>query len=112
MKRLLLGLAPLMMFASTVTFDEALKETFANNKELKAKKLNIELAKEDLKKAKSYDWGRFFISEDITRTNNALYVFGNKLESREATFLEVHVYIKANYAIAKLQFALPQTILK
>ena len=31
---------------------------------------------------------------------------------REATFLEVHVYIKANYPIAKLQFALPQTILK
>ena len=53
MKRLLLGLAPLMMFASTITFNEALKETFANNKELKAKKLNIELAKEDLKKAKS-----------------------------------------------------------
>ena len=86
MRRLLLGLAPLIMFASTITFDEALKETFANNKELKAKKLNIELAKEDLKKAKSYDWGRFFISEDITNTNNPLYVFGNKLESREATF--------------------------
>ncbi len=85
MKRLLLGLAPLMMFASTITFDEALKETFANNKELKAKKLNIELAKEDLKKAKSYDWGKFFISEDITNTNNPLYVFGNKLESREAS---------------------------
>jgi outer membrane protein TolC len=85
MKRLLLGLAPLMMFASTITFDEALKETFANNKELKAKKLNIELAKEDLKKAKSYDWGKLFISEDITRTNNPLYVFGNKLESREAS---------------------------
>jgi len=30
----------------------------------------------------------------------------------EATFLEVDVYIKANYLIAKLQFALPQTILK
>ena len=31
---------------------------------------------------------------------------------REATFLEVQLYIKANYPIAKLQFALPQTILK
>ena len=84
MKRLLLGLAPLMMFASTISFDEALKETFANNKELKAKKLNVEMAKQDFLKAKSYDYGRLFISEDITNTNNALYVFGNKLESREA----------------------------
>ena len=51
MRRLLLGLAPLIMFASTITFDEALKETFANNKELKAKKLNsdfYEFIKEDL----------------------------------------------------------------
>jgi len=86
MKRVLLGLAPLMMFASTITFDEALKETFANNNELKAKKLNVEMAKQDLLKAKSYDYGKLFISEDITNTNNALYVFGNKLESREATF--------------------------
>ena len=78
MKRLLLGLTPLMMFASTINFDQALKETFKNNNELKAKKLNVEMAKQDLAKAKSYDWGRFFISEDITRTNNALYVFGNK----------------------------------
>ena len=86
MKRLLLGLTPLMMFASTITFDEALKETFLNNKELKAKRLNVEMAKQDFLKAKSYDYGRLFVSEDITNTNNALYVFGNKLESREATF--------------------------
>jgi len=86
MKRLLIGLTPLMMFASTINFDQALQETFKNNNELKAKKLNVEMAKQDLAKAKSYDWGRFFISEDITRTNNALYVFGNKLGTREATF--------------------------
>jgi len=86
MKRLLIGLTPLMMFASTINFDEALQETFKNNNELKAKKLNVEMAKQDLAKAKSYDWGRFYISEDVTKTNNALYVFGNKLSSREATF--------------------------
>jgi len=88
MKRLLLGLTPLMMFASTIGFDQALQETFKNNNELKAKKLNIKLAKQDLAKAKSYDWGRLYISEDISYTNNALYVFGNKLESREATFAD------------------------
>jgi len=88
MKRLLLGLTPLMMFASTISFEQALQETFTNNNELKAKKLNVEIAKQDLAKAKSYDWGNLFISEDISRTNNALYVFGNKLESREATFAD------------------------
>ena len=31
---------------------------------------------------------------------------------RETIFLEVHVYIKDNYSIVKLQFALPQTIFK
>ncbi len=85
MKKIVLNLAPLLMFATTINFDTALKEAYSNNNELKAKKLNIEMAKQDLNKAKSYDWGRLFISEDITRTNNPLYVFGNKLESREAT---------------------------
>ena len=89
MKRVLLGLAPLMMLASTISFDDALKETFANNNELKAKKLNVEIAKQDLAKAKSYDFGKLYISEDITNTNNSLYVFGNKLESREATFQDL-----------------------
>ena len=83
MKKIALSLAPLLMFASTINFDTALKEAYNNNNELKAKKLNIDIAKQDLNKAKSYDWGRLFISEDITRTDNPLYVFGNKLESRE-----------------------------
>ncbi len=85
MKRVVLSIAPFLLFASTINFDTALKEAYNNNNELKAKKLNIEIAKQNLNKAKSYDWGRFFVSEDISRTNNPLYVFGNKLESREAT---------------------------
>jgi len=39
-------------------------------------------------------------------------IFGESTIIREATFLEAHVSIKANYPIAKLQFALHQTILK
>jgi len=31
---------------------------------------------------------------------------------RETIFSDVHVYINGNYTIAKLQFALPQTVLK
>jgi len=87
-KKLLLGITPLMMFASTISFDEALQKTFLNNNELKAKKLNIEIAKQDLLKAKSYDYGRLFLSLDVTNTDNPLYVFGNKLESREVTQMD------------------------
>ncbi len=85
MKKLLVFLMPIVLFASIVNFEQALKKTFQNNNELKAKKLNINIAKQDLAKAKSYNWGHLYLSEDVSRTNNALYVFGNKLESREAT---------------------------
>jgi outer membrane protein TolC len=63
-----------------------LNESLKNNLELKAKKLNIDKAEADLKTAKGYDWGKLVFSEEISRSNNALYVFGMKLESREATF--------------------------
>ncbi|NPA10828.1 MAG: TolC family protein [Epsilonproteobacteria bacterium] len=88
MKKVLLLSAALsgMLMAKSVTFDEILKETLKNNLELKAKKLNIDKAKAQLKEAKGYDFGKLIFSEEVARTNNALYVFGMKLESREATF--------------------------
>ncbi|WP_456489352.1 TolC family protein [Caminibacter pacificus] len=88
MKKILLLSAALssMLFAKTITFDEALKEALSNNLELKAKKLNIDKAKADLKQASGMNWGKLTFSEEISRTNNAMYVFGMKLESREATF--------------------------
>jgi outer membrane protein len=75
-----------LLLAKVVTFNEVLKETLNNNLELKAKKLNIDKAKADLYKAKGMEWGKFIFSEEISRTNNAMYVFGMKLGSREATF--------------------------
>jgi outer membrane protein TolC len=75
-----------MLLAKTVNFDTVLKESLQNNPELKAKKLNIDKAQADLETAKGYDWGKLVFSEEISRSNNALYVFGMKLESREATF--------------------------
>ena len=87
MKKILLLSACLCgLFAKTVDFDTVLKEALNNNLELKAKKLNIDKAKADLNKAKGYNWGKLTLSEEISRTNNAMYVFGMKLESREATF--------------------------
>jgi len=85
-KFLLLSACLCGLFAKTVDFDTVLKEALNNNLELKAKKLNIDKAKADLKKAKGYDWGKLTLGEEISRSNDALYVFGMKLESREATF--------------------------
>ncbi|WP_456479283.1 TolC family protein [Nautilia sp.] len=75
-----------MLLAKTVNFDTVLKESLNNNLELRAKKLNIDKAKADLKTAEGYDFGKLVFSEEISRSNDALYVFGMKLESREATF--------------------------
>ncbi|GAB6074076.1 TolC family protein [Nautilia lithotrophica] len=88
MKKFLLISAALsgLLMAKTVNFDTVLKESLNNNLELKAKKLNIDKAKADLKTAKGYDLGKLIFTEEISRSNNALYVFGMKLESREATF--------------------------
>ena len=88
MKKFLLISAALSSFllAKSIDFDTALKEALKNNLELKAKKLNIDKAEAQLKEAKGYDWGKLIFSEEISRTNNAMYVFGMKLESREATF--------------------------
>lgn len=75
-----------LLLAKVVTFNEVLKETLNNNLELKAKKLNIDKAKSNLDKAKGMEWGKFIFNEEISRTNNAMYVFGMKLGAREATF--------------------------
>ncbi len=75
-----------LLIAKTVNFEMVLNEALSNNLELKAKKLNIDKAKADYKKANGYNYGKLTLGEDISRTNDALYVFGMKLESREATF--------------------------
>ena len=86
MKKFLLLCASLSLFAKTVNFNTVLKETLNSNLELKAKRLNIKKAEADFKKAKGFDWGKLIFNEQVSRTNNPLYVFGMKLESHEATF--------------------------
>ncbi|MBT4707296.1 MAG: TolC family protein, partial [Campylobacteraceae bacterium] len=75
-----------LIIAKTVTFQEALNLTLQNNKELKAKEYESKKSIEDLKEAQGYKKGKLEFSEQISRTNNAGYVFGMKLASREATF--------------------------
>ncbi len=85
-KTLLLLGTPLLLFAHNIDFFTSLEKTLQNNKGLKAKKLEIDKAKLSLQEAKSYDYGSLVFAQNISRTNNAGYVFGMKLASREANF--------------------------
>ena len=87
-KSLLILALPVLIIAKTVTFQEALNLTLQNNKELKAKEYESKKSIEDLKEAQGYKKGKLEFSEQISRTNNAGYVFGMKLASREASFAD------------------------
>jgi len=89
MFRLVLMLSlPILLLAKTVSFQEALDLTLLNNKELKAKEFESKKSIEDLKEAQGHKKGKLEFSEQISRTNNAGYVFGMKLASREASFAD------------------------
>ena len=87
-KKLLLLTCPFFLFAHTIDFETSLMQTLEKNKGLKAKKLDIESSKQDLKEADGYNYGSLIFNENISRTNHAGYVFGMKLASREATFAD------------------------
>lgn len=73
-------------YSQTLNFDEALKQTFKNNKDLKNHKLDIELSNLDIEKINSISYGTLSFEEQINRTNHSGYVFNSKLSSREASF--------------------------
>ena len=85
-KTILILSLPILLYAKTVSFQEALELTLQNNKELKAKKLDINKAVEKTKEASGYKLGKLEFAENISKTNNAGHVFGMKLASREASF--------------------------
>jgi len=85
-RSLVLLILPILLSAKTISFNQALKETETNNLELKAKSYDIDLARESLKEPDAYKKGTFTFDETISRTNNAGYVFGMKMASREANF--------------------------
>ena len=76
------------LYSYTIKFDQAIELAVENNKELKAKELTIKKAEQDLKEAKGYDFGKFEFKHTLSNTNNAGYVFGMKLASREASFAD------------------------
>lgn len=78
--------ASCFLYGNVIDFQTSLQKTLENNKGLKAKKLEVEKAKYDLEEAKGYSYGSLVFNENISQTNNAGYVFGMKMASREATF--------------------------
>ncbi len=85
-KIIAISILPIFSYSFEINFTEALDLALQNNKELKAKKLSIAKAKEDLKEAKGYDYGTLKFNENYSRTDHAGYVFGMKMAQRGATF--------------------------
>ncbi len=75
-----------LTYAQSVNFDEVLEQTLKNSKDLKQQELNLDSSKLDSKMIDSINYGKLSITEEISRTNHAGYVFNSKLSSREATF--------------------------
>lgn len=75
-----------MTYAQSVNFDEVLKQTLKNSKDLQQQQLNIDSSKLDSQMIDSINYGKLAITEEFSRTNHAGYVFNSKLSSREATF--------------------------
>ncbi len=75
-----------LTYAQSINFDEVLEMTIKNSKDLKQQQLNIDSSKLDSKMIDYINYGKLSISEEISRTNHAGYVFNSKLSSREATF--------------------------
>lgn len=85
-KVIIYSLISTALFANSVSFDEALKLALDSNRDLKSKKLDIDIAKLRVKERESLDFGRVKLSEEFSYTDNSLYVFGNKLSQRSASF--------------------------
>lgn len=85
-KSLVIFIFPILSYSFEIGFTEALNLTLKNNKELKAKRLNIAKAKEDLTEAKGYSYGTLKFSETWSKTDHAGYIFGMKMAQRGATY--------------------------
>jgi len=87
--RFVLAIAlPAFLLAKQYEFKEILEKTLKNNKEIQSKRLNIDIAKEQLKAVQGLNLGKVVVSESYMNTNNPMYVFSSKLGSRKATFAD------------------------
>ncbi len=87
---LFLVLMASVSFASlhNLSLDEALKLVKERNAEVKIAKLKEQIAAFNTKVAKSYNLGELGVTINALRSNDAGNVFGFKLQSREAKFID------------------------
>jgi len=71
---------------SSLTLQEALEILKTNNLEIKAAKVDVDVAKEDADAVSGMNWGKLDFVQDFANSNDAGNVFGFKLTSREAVF--------------------------
>jgi len=71
-----------LSFSKELSFDDALKSLLENNKELKAKKLDINKAHTILDEISANNYGALNFKETYIKTNHAAYAFSSKLSNR------------------------------
>ncbi|OCL90083.1 TolC family protein [Aliarcobacter thereius] len=73
-------------YSETISFEELLKQSINNSKELQKREIDIDISKKSQDEIIGIETGKLYISSEISRTNHAGHVFNSKLSSREATF--------------------------
>ena len=73
-------------YSETISFEELLKQSINNSKELQKREIDIDISKKSQDEIIGIEIGKLYISSEISRTNHAGHVFNSKLSSREATF--------------------------
>ena len=88
MKKYLIFFLALPLFASlnNVSIDQAISILKHNNLELKISQFNEQMKAYEALAAQGNNYGKLDVSVSGMRSNDALNVFGFKLQSREATF--------------------------
>ena len=84
----LTSLLVILANAQTLTLQTTLQKIKENNQELSIAKLEEEIKALEAKAAQGLSYGSLDVNQYIMRSNDALSVFGYKLQSREATFAD------------------------
>ena len=72
------------LFGNSLTLNQAIETLRANNLEIKAAKLDLNIARRDEKTVNGMHFGKLDFIQDIAYSNDAGNVFGFRLTSREA----------------------------
>ena len=97
-------------YSETISFEELLKQSINNSKELQKREIDIDISKKSQDEIIGIETGKLYISSEISRTNHAGHVFNSKLSSREATFIDFGFNdMKGNYDVAPKDLNYPNS---